>query len=189
MKLEGGCFVGLDLYDERGVINGFAKARLSGSMMFHADFEGVDLPGAKLQGIIAGDYLNYGWSAEIGRHLHEGVFSDPRKGTTDENEKRRFVTRFIDANLQGADFSGANIQGADFSRAVLKDAKFDGAVVSRTNFVGAQMLTARQLEKACVGESKMSDDDVKLEQPYFGVTLRGEVKDNQILKGSIPKCK
>jgi uncharacterized protein YjbI with pentapeptide repeats len=91
--------------------------------------------------------------------------------------------------LQGADFSGANIQGADFSRAVLKDAKFDGAVISRTNFVGARMLTAKQLEKACVGESKMSDDDVKLEQPYFGVTLRGEVKDNQILKGSIPKCK
>ena len=55
MKLEGGCFVGLDLFDERGVV-GFAKARLSGSTMFRADFEGVDLPGAKLQGIIAGDY-------------------------------------------------------------------------------------------------------------------------------------
>ena len=96
------------------------------------------------------------------------------------------MTQFIDANLQGANFSGANIR-AQISRAVLKDAKFDGAVVSRTNFVGAQMLTARQLEKACVGKSKMSDDDVKLEQPYFGVTLRGEVKDNQILKGGIPQ--
>ena len=75
LKLEGGCFVGLDLYDERGVINGFAKARLSGSMMFHADFEGVDLPGAELQGIIAGDYLNYGWSAEKSADIFTKVSS------------------------------------------------------------------------------------------------------------------
>jgi uncharacterized protein YjbI with pentapeptide repeats len=152
LNLEGGCFVGVDVYDEWGVIGGFAKARLSGSKMLRADFGKADLSYAQLMGIDASDYLNPGWTVEIGNRLHKGADGDERKGTDDGNERRRFVTHFIDANLEGADFSGAGLQGVDFSGAVLKDASFARAVISRASFKGAQKLTSTQLESACVGK-------------------------------------
>jgi len=111
-----------------------------------------------------------------------------RKGTDDGDERRRYVTHFIEANLEEADFSGAGLQGADFSGAILKDAIFDQAVISRTSFKGAQKLTAKQLETACVGGPDMSEDEVKLEQPYFSPALREEIQNHATLKGKIPKC-
>ncbi|WP_027534325.1 pentapeptide repeat-containing protein [Bradyrhizobium sp. WSM3983] len=189
LNLEGGCFVGLDLLDEWGVIGGFAKARLSGSKMLRADFGKADLSYAQLMGIDAGDYLNPGWTEEIGNRLHKGTDGDDRKGTDDGNERRRFVTHFIDANIEGADFSGAGLQGADFSGAVLKDASFARAVISRASFKGAQKLTAKQLETACVGKPNMTPEQLKSEQPYFSLDLRKEIQSNPFLNGNIPACK
>jgi uncharacterized protein YjbI with pentapeptide repeats len=151
LNLEGGCFVGLDLLDEWGIVKGLTKARLSGSKMLRVDFGRAELPGAQLMGIDAGDFLSPDWSPEIGRRLHKGADGDPRIGTDDGSERRKFVAHFIEANLEGADFSGAGLQGADFSGAILKDARFDWAVISRTSFKGAQALTAKQLEFTCVG--------------------------------------
>jgi uncharacterized protein YjbI with pentapeptide repeats len=188
LNLEGGCFVGVDLLDEWGVIRGFAKARLSGSKMLRVDFGRADFPNAQLMGIDAGDYLNPGWTDEIGRRLHKGADGDPRQGTDNGNERRRFVAHFIDANLEGADFSGAGLQAADFSGARLKDAKFDRSVISRTSFKGAQMLTVKQLETTCVGKPGISDDEWKSEQPYFSPELRAEIRNHPKLQGSIPRC-
>jgi len=189
LNLEGGCFVGVDVLDEWGVIGGFAKARLSGSRMLRVDFGKADLSHAQLMGIEAGDYLNPGWTKEIGNRLHKGDDGDKRDGTDDGNERRRFVAHFIDANLEGADFSGAGLQGADFSGAVLKDTSLARAVISRTSFKGAQKLTAKQLETACVGRPKMTPEEHQSEQPYFSPGLRKEILNNQKLKGTIPACK
>jgi uncharacterized protein YjbI with pentapeptide repeats len=189
LNLEGSCLVGLDLLDEWGVIKGLAKARLSGAKMLRIDFGRVDLQNAQLMGIDAGDYLNPGWTAEIGRRLHKGDDGDPRIGTDDGNERRRFVSHFIDANLQGADFTGAGLQGADFSGATLKDAIFDRAVISRASFKGAQQLTAKQFELACVGRPGLSEDELKLEQPYFSPDLRTEIKNSPKLQGRIATCR
>jgi uncharacterized protein YjbI with pentapeptide repeats len=188
LNLEGGCFVGVDLLDEWGVVKGLAKARLSGSTMLRADFGRVELPNAQLMGIVAGDYLNPGWSPEIGRTLHTGDEGDPRKADFDGDKRRKYVAHFIDALLEGADFGGAQLQGADFSGARLKGAKFDGAVISRTSFKGAQDLTADQLKVACVGRADMTDKDVDLEQPYLSPALRADVKKHPDLKGRIAKC-
>jgi uncharacterized protein YjbI with pentapeptide repeats len=189
LNLEGGCFVELDLIDEPGVVKGLSKARLSGSRMLRSDFGRVDLSGAQLMGIDAGDYLNPDWTAAIGRELHDGDVGDSRKGKNDGNERRRFVAHFIDANLVGADFTGAGLQGADFSGAKLKDAKFNGAVVSRASFKGAQDLSVDQLRFACVGRPDMSDDEFDLEQPYFSAGFRADLKNDSTLKGKIPRCK
>jgi uncharacterized protein YjbI with pentapeptide repeats len=188
LNLEGGCFVGIDLLDEWGVVKGLAKARLSGSKMLRVDFGRVELLNAQLMGIVAGDYLNPGWSPEIGRTLHTGDEGDPRKADFDGDRRRKYVAHFIDAILEGADFSGAELQGADFSGATLKGAKFDGAVISRTSFKGAQDLTADQLKFACVGRADMTDEEVDLEQPYLSPALRAEVKKHPQLKGRIAKC-
>jgi uncharacterized protein YjbI with pentapeptide repeats len=147
--------------------------------MLRIDFGRVDLSNAQLMGIDAGDYLNPGWTDEIGQRLHKGDDGDPRIGTDNGDERRRFVSHFIDANLQGADFTGAGLQGADFSGATLKDAIFDRAVISRASFKGAQQLTAKQLESACVGRPGLSEDELKLEQPYFSPGLRAEIKNSQ----------
>ena len=189
LNLEGSCLVGIDLLDEWGVVRGLAKARLSGSKMLRIDFGRVELPSAQLLGIDAGDFLNPGWSTEIGRSLHTGDTGDPRPPVVFDGEKRRkFVAHFIDAMLEGADFSGAGLQGADFSGARLKGARFDGAVISRTSFKGSQDLTADQLKKACVGRPDMSDKEIDLEQPYFSPALRAEIKNDPDLKGRIAKC-
>jgi uncharacterized protein YjbI with pentapeptide repeats len=188
LNLEGGCFVGLDLLDGWGIIKGFANARLSGAKMLRADFGRAEFPKAQLMGIEAADYLNPGWTDEIGQRLHQGADGDLRKGTDDGDERRRYVTHFIEANLEEADLSGAGLQGADFSGAILKNAIFDRAVISRTSFKGAQKLTAKQLETACVGRPDMSEDEVKLEQPYFSPALRSEIQNHPTLKGKIPKC-
>jgi uncharacterized protein YjbI with pentapeptide repeats len=188
LNLEHGCFVGLDLLDEWGVVRGLSKARLSSSKMLRVDFGRAELPGAQLMGIDAGDFLNPNWTPEIGRRLHTGVEGDPRQGTWDGSERRKYVAHFIEANLENADFSGAGLQGADFSGARLKGAKFDGAVISRTSFKGAQDLTADQLKYTCVGRWDMSDEEINLEQPYLSATLRSEIKNHAILKGRIPKC-
>jgi len=188
LNLEGSCLVGIDLLDEWGVVRGLAKARLSGSKMLRIDFGRVELPSAQLMGIDAGDFLNPGWSTEIGRSLHTGDVGDSRTAPFDGEKRRKFVAHFIDAILEGADFSGAGLQGADFSGARLKGARFDGAVLSRTSFKGAQDLTADQLKKTCVGRPDMPDKEIELEQPYFSPALRAEIKANSELKGRIPKC-
>jgi len=191
LNLEGGCFVGVDVLDEWGVIQGFAKARLSAAKMLRVDFGKADLSHAQLMGIEAGDYLNPHWKKEIGDTLHKGDDGDDRKGTDDGDVRRKFVTHFIEANLEGADFSGAGLQGADFSRAILKDTKFTKAVISRTSFKGAQNLTAKQLEAACVGDpaKPMTPQELKSEQPYFSPVLRKEIENHPVLKGMIPPCK
>ena len=53
-NLEHGCFVGLDLRDEWGVVKGLARTRLSGSKMLRVDFVKAELQGAELMGIEAG---------------------------------------------------------------------------------------------------------------------------------------
>jgi uncharacterized protein YjbI with pentapeptide repeats len=189
LNLEGGCFANLDLLDEWGVVKGLSSARLSGSKMLRVDFGKADLPGAQLMGIEAGDDRNLGWSVEIGRSLHTGAEGDPRQGTNDGSVRRKYVSHFIDANLERADFSGAGLQGADFSGARLKGAIFNNAAISRTSFKGAQDLTADQLKYACVGNPNMSDDDINLEQPYFSPGLRAEVKNHPELKGRISRCR
>lgn len=188
LNLEGTCLVGVDLLDEWGVIKGLEKVRLSGSKMLRVDFGKVVLSNAQLIGIEAGDYLNPGWTKEIGRRLHKGADGDARKGTEDGDERRRFVAHFIDAILDGANFSDAGLQGADFSGAVLKGAIFERAKISRASFKGAQDLTAKQLEAACVGHSKMTAEELKLEQPYFSPELRIEIQGHPKLRGSIPQC-
>jgi len=192
LNLQGGCFVGVDVLDEWGVIQGFSRARLSGSKMLRADFDKADLSYAQLIGIEAGDYLNPHWDKAIGDQLHKGDDGDNRKGTDNGDVRRKFVTHFIDANLEGANFSDAGLQGADFSGAILKDANFARAVISRTSFKGAQKLTAKQLETACVGDPRkpnMTPEELKSEQPYFSPAFRKEIENNPVLKGSIPACK
>jgi uncharacterized protein YjbI with pentapeptide repeats len=188
LNLERSCLVGLELLDEWGVVKGLSKARLSESKMLRIDFGRAELPGAQLMGIKATDSLNPGWETKIGRRLHAGAEGDPREGTWDGSERRRYVAHFIEAMLENADFSGARLEGADFSGARLKGAKFDGAVISRTSFKGVQDLTADQLKYTCVGRPEMADDEIELEQPYFFAALRAEIKSHPILKGRIPKC-
>ena len=188
LNLERGCFVGLDLIDEWGVVTGLAKARLSGSKMLRVDFGRADLKGVQLMGIDAGDCWNPGWDDEMGRRLHTGYDGDPRVGTWDGSERRKFVAHFIDTNLEGADFGGAGLQGADFSGAKLKGANFDGAVISHTSFKGSQDLTADQLKYTCVGYKEMSEKELDLEQPYVSAKLRAEIGAHPILKGKIPRC-
>lgn len=179
LNLEGSCFVGLDLFDEWGVVKGLTKARLSCSKMLRVDFGRAELPNAQLMGIDAGDFLNPGWTQEIGRTLHTGDEGDPRKAPFDGDKRRKYVAHFIDAMLDGADFSGAGLQGADFSGATLKGAKFDGAVISRTSFKGAQDLTAGQLENACVGRANMLDKEIDLEQPC----VKGRARETSEAQG------
>lgn len=188
LNLERGCYVGLDLRDEWGVVKGLTKARLSDSKMLRVDFGRTELVNAQLMGIDAGDFLNPGWTVEIGQSLHTGDEGDPRTGANDGSLRRRFVAHFIDANLANVDFSGAGLQGADFSGAVLKGASFNGAVVSRASFKGAQGLTAEQLKNTCVGKPGMNEDEITKEQPYFSPKLREEVRVHPILKGKIPTC-
>ena len=160
--------------------------------MLRVDFGKTDLSYAQLIGIEAGDYLNPSWDKTIGDHLHKGDDGDNRKGTDNGDVRRKFVTHFIDANLEGANFSDAGLQGADFSGAILKDANFARAVISRTSFKGAQQLTAKQLKTACVGDrhkTNVTPEELKSEQPYFSPALRKEIENNPVLKGSIPWCK
>jgi uncharacterized protein YjbI with pentapeptide repeats len=188
LNLEHGCFTGVDLHDEWGVMKGLSSARLSGSKMLRVDFGKVELQGAQFQGIEASDFLNPEWTPEIGRSLHQGAQGDPRKGANDGDVRRKYVAHFIDANLTNADFKGAGLQGADFSGAVLKGTNFEGAVISRASFNGAQHLTAEQLKNACVGHLAMSDDDLKHEQPYFWSELRLAIKNHPDLKNGIKRC-
>jgi uncharacterized protein YjbI with pentapeptide repeats len=187
-NLERGCFVGLDLHDEWGVVKGLSNTRLSGSKMLRVDLVKAELQGAELMGIEASDFLNPGWTPEIGRRLHQGAEGDPRKGTDDGEERRHYVAHFIDANLQNANFMGAGLQGADFSGADLKGTKFDRAVISRASFKGVQHLTAEQLKGACVGHPNMTEDELKLEQPYFSSDLRLEVKSRPDFENGIKIC-
>jgi hypothetical protein len=187
-NLEHGCFVGLDLKDEWGVVQGLQNTRMSGSKMLRVDFGKANLDGAELMGIEAGDYHNPGWTIEIGKDLHDGEDGDLRKSSNNGERRRRYVAHFVDAHLRGVDFSGAGLQGANFSGAILTDASFNGAVISRANFRGATGLTAKQLDKACVGSGNMTDAEFESEQPYFSKDLRMQVQATPGMEKGIRKC-
>jgi uncharacterized protein YjbI with pentapeptide repeats len=158
---------------------------LSSSLMLRIDFNRVDLEGAELIGVVAGDFLNPGWTEAMGRQLHAGVDGDPRQQQANGYERRKFVAHFIDANLARANLQDAVLEGADFSGADMDHAMLDGAQIARASFKGAQHLTVEQLRKACVGNVGRSKEDQLLEQPYLWKGLREAVE----AKGGIPPCK
>jgi hypothetical protein len=166
--------------------------RMAASKMHRAKFVKAEMQGTAFMGIEAGDYQNPGWCTEIGNRLHEPAKGDTRParctGTTNGEERRHFVTHFIDANLTGADFTYANVQGADFSGATLTGASFNNATISRVSFKGVTGLKAQQLEKACVGAPGMSAEELECEQPYFTEDMQAELKKNPIFEKGIKPC-
>ncbi|MGY4257684.1 uncharacterized protein YjbI with pentapeptide repeats [Bradyrhizobium sp. USDA 4516] len=190
--LEHGCYVGLDLQDEWGVVKGLGHTRMSASKMHRANFVKAEMQGTQFMGIEAGDYQNPGWCTEIGNRLHEPAKGDSRparcRGISNGEERRHFVTHFIDANLTGADFTAANIQGADFSGATLTEASFNYATISRVSFKGVTGLKAEQLETACVGAPGMTAEQLECEQPYFSEDMQAELKKNAVLAKGIRAC-
>ncbi|MHB0789655.1 pentapeptide repeat-containing protein [Bradyrhizobium sp. 5.13L] len=190
--LEHGCYVGLDLQDEWGVVKGLGHTRMSASKMHRANFVKAELPGTEFIGIEAGDWQNRGWCTAIGNRLHEPAADDSRprrcRGTWNGDERRHYVTHFIDANLTDANFSYANIQGADFSGATLTGATFDHATISRVSFKGVTGLKVEELEKACVGAPGMTAEHLECEQPYFTKDMLAELKKSATLAKGIKQC-
>lgn len=190
--LEHGCYAGLDLQDEWGVVKGLGHTRMSASKMHRAKFVKAEMQGTEFMGIEAGDYQNEGWCTEIGYRLHEPAKGDARParctGTWNGEERRHFVTHFIDANLTGANFSYANIQGTDFSGATLTGVNFDQATISRVSFKGVTGLKVEQLEKACVGAPGMTAAQLECEQPYFTEDMQAELKKSATLANGIKQC-
>lgn len=190
--LEHGCYVGLDLQDEWGVVKGLAHTRLSASKMHRANFVKAEMQGTEFIGIEAGDWQNRGWCTAIGNRLHEPDEDDSRpprcRGTWNGDERRHYVTHFIDANLTDANFSYANIQGADFSGATLTGAKFDHATISRVSFKGVTGLKVEELAKACVGAPGMTAEQLECEQPYFTKDMLAELKKSATLAKGIKQC-
>jgi uncharacterized protein YjbI with pentapeptide repeats len=176
-NLEHACLVETDLRDERGVVTGLRRTRLSNATMLRSDFTNADLSGVEMRGIDANDFLNPNWTPQIGCRLHRGERGDTR-GASDHADgyvRRQFVTHFIDVDLTGANFEGSGLAGADFSGAVLSGTVFEKANISRTNFNGAQKLTAKQLTAACVGNVGMSKEELAKQQPYLWDDLRKSV--------------
>jgi uncharacterized protein YjbI with pentapeptide repeats len=184
-NIEHACLPEIDLRDEENVVRGLKNARLSQAIMLRVDFTRVGLPGAELMGIVAGDYLNPGWSPGIGRGIHQGAKGDSRNQTVNGEQRRGFVAHFIDADLRGANFEGAGLQGADFSGAKLEETNFTNASISRTSFKGAQGLKAEQLLTGCAGRADWTKEANAAEQPYLWPELRQEVE----AKGGIPACR
>jgi uncharacterized protein YjbI with pentapeptide repeats len=184
-NVEHACLVEIDLRDEGGVVIGLRRTRLSNATMLRSDFTNADLSGTEMRGIDASDYLNPNWSPEIGFSLHRGEKGDTRGASDYANGyvRRQFVTHFIDTDLTDANFEGAGLAGADFSGAVLSGTVLRNANISRANFNGAQKLTAEQLKGACVGNARMSKEELVKQQPYLWDALR-----KSIGKDGIPAC-
>jgi uncharacterized protein YjbI with pentapeptide repeats len=164
---------------------GLQGTRLSNATMLPSDFTKADLSRTELKGVDASDYLNAKWTPQIGYSLHRGEKGDTRGASDYANGfiRRQFVTHFIDADLTGADFEGAGLAGADFSGATLAGTSFKGANISRANFNGAQNLTAKQLLESCVGNARMSPEELARQQPYLWDDLRKSVG-----KSGVPTC-
>ncbi len=190
--LEHGCYVGLDLQDEWGVVKGLRHTRMSASRMHRANFVKAEMQGTEFMGIEAGDWQNPRWCTEIGNRLHEPAKGDARparcRGPWNGDERRHFVTHFIDANLTGANFTYANIQGADFSGATLTGVNFDHATISRVSFKGVTGLKVEQLEDACVGAPGMTAAQLECQQPYFTEDMQAELKESATHANGIKQC-
>jgi uncharacterized protein YjbI with pentapeptide repeats len=190
-NLEHACYDGLDLQDERGVVKGLSRTRMSAANMHHVDFGKAEMQGTDFIGIFAEDYSLPEWRPEIGNGLNWSA-ADPRpnckRHPVDGDVRRHFVAHFIEANLQNANFTGAHLQGADFSRADLTGANFDSAAISRVNFRDALGLEPRQLVNACVGSSSMSKEELLCEQPYFSDDFQKRLKADKYLSNGIHQC-
>lgn len=189
LNIERGCFAGLDLRDQKGIVKGLTNARMSQAKMLRVDLTKVEMPDAELMGIEAGDFLNPNWSESIGYTLHQGSKGDDRKGINDGDVRRKFVAHFIEADLTNVNFSGAGLQGADFSGAKLSGAQFHGAKISRANFNGAKGLKLDQFMDACVGQDAFTPEQLIREQPYFDPAFRAELAKDPTLKNGIARCR
>lgn len=184
-NMEHACLAEIDLRDDGGVVIGLRRTRLSNATMLRSDLTRADLSGAEMRGIDASDYLNPNWTPEIGFLLHRGEKGDTRGAVDYANGyvRREFVAHFIDTDLTDANFEGSGLAAADFSGAMLTRTNFRNANISRANFNGAQMLTPEQLKAACVGNAKMSKEELAKQQPYLWDALRKSVG-----KDGIPAC-
>ncbi|MBR0828873.1 pentapeptide repeat-containing protein [Bradyrhizobium manausense] len=177
INLEGSCLIGADIRDEPGIVAGLRRARLSNSLLYRADFTGIDLTGAELKGIYASDYKSYNFQVADGYQFNRGVEGDDR-GNVDwapETERRKHILLFVGATLTDVDFQTAELAGADFSRADLTGTKFLYANISRANFIGAKGLDKSTIRDGCVGNKGFDDDEMKRQQPYFSKADREKI--------------
>ena len=149
-QLVGARFSGSQISSKTAFRNAdLRNADFRGATVFGADFTGANLAGANMIGLDCNhcrfDDANLSGAVITDAQLLESSFGGANLKSTDfRRGKSIALTKFTQADLQGANFSGARLAGADFTQANLDDANLDGARIEQSIFTAAST-------KGCIG--------------------------------------